>query len=365
MHRTDPTNRITSGPWAEIDLAALCENFAMLCAATPNAETAAVVKSSAYGLGLAPVAQALAERENCRTFFVAYPEEGAELREALAKIAPDATIYVFNGPLPESLGIFDETALTPVINSLEQVRDWTTHKAGAPCALHLDTGMNRLGAPLADLEKIAALPGLNVNLFMSHLACGSDPAHKKNVEQRQTFVETAKYFPTVQRSLSASAGAMMDASYHFDLTRPGIALYGGSPFDNDNARIKPVVTLKAPIVQLRTLEAGESVGYSATFVAKRPTKIAVAAIGYGDGVPVAGSGKIETAINGARAPIAGRVSMDLVCLDVTDLKDPPQIGEPVEFFGKSVSLFEAAQACGTIPYELLTGLGGRVDRRYV
>lgn len=365
MHRADPTNRMTSGPWAEINLAALCENFSMLRAAAPNTGTAAVVKSNAYGLGLAPVAQALAERENCRTFFVAYPEEGAELRAALATMAPDATIYVFNGPLPESIGIFGEAALTPVINSLEQARDWTSHKAGAPCALHLDTGMNRLGAPVAEFEKIVTLAGLNVNLFMSHLACGSEPAHKKNAEQRDAFIKYTKRLPNAQRSLSASAGALMDPSYHFDLTRPGIALYGGSPFDKDDARIKPVVTLRAPIVQLRTLEAGETVGYGATFVAERPTKIAVAAIGYGDGVPVAGSGKIVAAINGGRAPIAGRVSMDLICLDVTDLKNPLQTGAEAEFFGGAVSLFDAARACGTIPYELLTGLGGRVDRRYV
>ncbi len=365
MHSTDPTNRMTSGPWAEIDLAALCKNFTMLREAAPNAETAAVVKSNAYGLGLAPVAGALAERENCRTFFVAYPEEGAELRETLSRTAPDATIYVFNGPLPQTLGLFDEAALTPVINSVEQARDWLSHKANAPCALHFDTGMNRLGAPACDLEKLSGLPGLNVSLFMSHLACGSDPLHKKNVEQRDAFARAAKQFPNAQYSLAASAGVLMDASYHFDLTRPGVALYGGSPFDQDDARIKPVVTLNAPIVQLRTIDAGESVGYGATFVAKRRTRIAVAAIGYADGVPVAGSGKIEAALNGVRAPIAGRVSMDLICLDVTDLKDPPQLGATAAFFGDGVSLFEAAQACGTIPYELLTGLGGRVDRRYV
>ena len=365
MHRADPTNRITSGPWAEINLAALCENFAMLRSAAPNAETAAVVKSNAYGLGLTSVAQALAIREHCRTFFVAYAEEGAELREALSTTAPNATIYVFNGPQPETLGMFDEAALTPVINSIDQAGLWTSHKTGSPCALHFDTGMNRLGAPVSNLDAIDDLVGLNVELFMSHLACGADPAHEKNTEQRDVFARASKRFPDAQHSLSASAGVMMDASYHFDLTRPGIALYGGSPFDKDDARIKPVVTLKAPIIQIRTLEPGESVGYGATFVAKRPTRIAVAAIGYADGVPVAGSGKIEAALNGERAPIAGRVSMDLICLDVTSLKNPPQAGDIAEFFGPTISLFEAACACGTIPYELLTGLGGRVDRRYV
>ncbi len=365
MHSENTANRKTAGPWVDIDLTALCENFAMLREAAPGAETAAVVKCDAYGLGLAPIAQALATRENCQTFFVAYPEEGAQLRAALSSSAPEAKIYVFNGPLPDTIKIFEEAALTPVINSAEQAKKWASRKPGAPCALHVDTGMNRLGAPVGELAGFAAMSDLNVDVLMSHLACGSEPGHAKNSEQRDAFAHSATLFPNARQSLAASAGALMDPSYHCDLTRPGIALYGGSPFDVDDARIKPVVTLNAPIVQIRRVAAGETVGYGATFTATAPTLIATVALGYGDGFPTAGSNKAVATIAGERAKIAGRVSMDLIGLDVTALKTPPQVGETAEFFGKSGSLHAAASACGTIPYELLTGLGGRVDRRYV
>lgn len=365
MHSDNTANRKTAGPWVDIDLGALCENFAMLQGAAPNAETAAVVKCDAYGLGLAPVAQALATREKCRTFFVAYPQEGAQLRSALGAAAPDAKIYVFNGPLPDTIKIFEDAALTPVINSAEQAAKWAARKPGAPCALHVDTGMNRLGAALDDLPALSAMSDLHVDIVMSHLACGAAPAHAKNAEQRGAFEKAAALFPNAKRSLAASAGALMDASYHFDLSRVGIALYGGSPFDDPDPRIKPVVTLNAPIVQIRTPNAGESVGYGATFTATRPTAIATVALGYGDGFPISGSGRAGAIIAGERAKIAGRVSMDLIGLDVTDFANSPQIGETAEFFGKSASLHETARACGTNPYELLTGLGGRVDRRYV
>ena len=365
MHSENTANRKTAGPWVDIDLGALCENYAMVRNAAPGAESAAVVKCDAYGLGLTPVAQALATREHCRIFFVAYPEEGAQLRKALATAAPDAEIYVFNGPLPDTIKIFEDAALTPVINSAEQAGKWAARKPGAPCVLHVDTGMNRLGAPHDDLAALSAMADLNVDIVMSHLACGSAPDHAKNAEQRDAFEKAAALFPNAKRSLAASAGALMDASYHFDLARVGIALYGGSPFYDDDARINPVVTLNAPIVQLRALAAGETVGYGATFTASRPTQIATVALGYGDGFPTAGSGRASAIIAGERAKIAGRVSMDLIGLDVTDFKHPPKIGETAEFFGKSGSLHEAARACRTIPYELLTGLGGRVDRRYV
>lgn len=365
MHSENTANRKTAGPWVDIDLGALCDNYTMLRNSAPGAEMAAVVKCDAYGLGLAPVANALARRRQCRTFFVAYPEEGAQLRKALGASAPDATIYVFNGPLPDTIKIFESAALTPVINSAEQAAKWAARKPGAPCALHVDTGMNRLGAPVDQLAELQSLSNLNVGVVMSHLACGSAPDHAKNAEQRAAFETAAAFFPDAQRSLSASAGAMMDASYHFDLARTGIALYGGSPFDADDERIKPVVTLNAPIVQLRALKASETVGYGATFTASRPTVIATVALGYGDGFPTAGSGRASAVIAGEPAKIAGRVSMDLIGLDVTDLKTPPKIGDTAEFFGKSASLHGAAHACRTIPYELLTGLGGRVDRRYV
>lgn len=356
---------MTAGPWVDIDLGAVCANYTMLCDGAPDAETAAVVKCDAYGLGMKPVATALAERAGCNTFFVVYPEEGLALRDALKTACPSAKIYIFNGPQPGMAGLFESAGLTPVLNNYDQAKRWADEAPGAPAALHIDTGMNRLGAPLRELTDIASLATLNIELAISHLACASDPAHPKNAEQRALFIEASGKFPDARKSLSASGGAMMSKDYHFDLLRPGIALYGGTPFDKDDERLTPVAALRAPVVQIRHAAPGETVGYGATFPVTRPTTLATVALGYGDGFPRAGSNRAEAFIGGARAKIAGRVSMDLISLDVTGLPTAPEIGDAATFLGDGVSLFEAAEACGTAPYEMLTGLGGRVDRRYL
>ena len=356
--------RKTAGPWVDIDLNALAANYAMLKKSAPGAEIAAVVKCDAYGLGINAVANRLSD-EGCASYFVAYPEEGAELRKLLVDANRDAKIYVFNGPMPETMSLFKDSTLTPVLNSLEQAEKWRGRAGGAAAALHIDTGMNRLGASLKDANTIAALADLKIELVLSHLACASNPSNAKNDQQRELFAKVASAFPDAKRSLSASGGAMMDQRFHFDLARPGIALYGGSPFDDDDARISPVASLRAPIVQLREISAGETVGYDATFTAGSARRLATVALGYGDGFPRAGSGKAAAEINGERAQIAGRVSMDLISLDITNLKTPVKTGDIATFFGDEVSLFEAAKSCDTISYELLTGLGGRVDRRYV
>ena len=353
------------GPCVEIDLSALCENYATVQAATAGAEVAAVVKCNAYGLGMEEVAQALATRTDCQTFFVTYPEEGAALRECLMALQSEAKIYVLNGPERENASLFAESQLVPVLNHLEQARAWAENFPSKPVALHIDTGMNRLGAAVSQVDDIAALDGLSIELVMSHLACSSDPANPKNDEQRDLFLDQVKKFPGAKKSLSASGGALMEGDFHFDLVRPGIALYGGSPFDKDDARLKPVATLKAPVIQMRTLKPGETVGYGATLKASKPMTLAVVALGYGDGYHRAGSNHAPVTIHGERATIAGRISMDLIAIDVTDVKTPVNHGDIACFFGKDVTLFEAAAACDTIPYELLTGLGGRVVRRYV
>jgi alanine racemase len=354
----------TSGPWVDINLGAIATNYATLRAAAPDAEMAAVVKCNAYGLGLAPIAKTLAE-QNCKTFFVAYPQEGAALRDVLKPLNADAAIYVFNGPLPQTMALFQSAKLTPVLNSLEQATTWAAQSDGAPAALHIDTGMNRLGAPLSEVDAIAALSGLNINLVMSHLACATDPAHPKNDEQCNLFASIAKDFPHARASLSASGGALMDARFHFDLVRPGVALYGGSPFDVDEPRLKPVAVLRAPVVQIRNIAPGETVGYNASFKATAPTRLATVALGYGDGMPTSGSSTAQAMIAGGRARIAGRISMDLISLDITNHKNSIKTGDIATFFGEEISLFEAAKSCNTSAYELLTGLGGRVDRRYL
>ena len=357
------TNAKTAGPWVDIDLTALCANFAMIRDQAPSAETAAVVKCDAYGLGLDAVARTLATNEKCQSFFVAYPEEGAALRTYLNSAVAD--IYVFNGPLPQTMALFEQNRLTPVLNSFEQAEKWAIRQPGVPAAVHIDTGMNRLGAPLTELDAIANLKGLSTKLLMSHLACSSAPTDPMNEKQRNRFIEAASKFPDARLSLSASGGSLMGSDFHFDLLRVGTALYGGTPFDFDEPRLKPVAFLRAPVVQIRTALPGETVGYAASHAIDRQTQLATVALGYGDGFPRAGSGRAEAYIGGIRASVAGRISMDLTSLDITNVKNPIKTNDIATFFGEGITLFEAACACGTIPYELLTGLGGRVDRRYL
>ena len=358
-------DRATIGPTVDISLDAVCANFRLIRSAAPKAAVGAVLKCDAYGLGMAALGRALASREGCSTFFVAYPHEGAALRTALADSVSDATIYVFNGPDAASLDQFIQHRLTPVLNSAGQAALWAGAAAGAPAALHVDTGMNRLGAPPGEIAGIAAMADLNIDVVMSHLACSSTPDHPMNARQRRDFLGIADAFPHARRSLSASGGALMDPAYHFDLVRPGVALVGASPFDADDPRIAPVATLSAPVVQLRDVAAGDAVGYGGMFVATRPTRLACVALGYGDGLPRAASPKARAWFDGGTAPVAGRISMDLTVLDVTDMKNVVTIGSRMEFWGSNIRLHEAAETCGTISYELLTGLGGRVIRRYV
>lgn len=358
----DPSPR---RPWVEIDLGALCDNYALIADAAPGASVAAVVKCDGYGLGASEISRTLAERSRASEFFVAYAREGVELREALRDVATDASIYVFNGPHEETIEAFDTAALTPVLNSLQQARLWARSTSNRPAAVHIDTGMNRLGAPISEAEAIAKIAGGRVELVMSHLACSDDPAHAMNETQRERFEAVAALFPNARRSLSASAGALMDPRYHYDLVRLGVALYGASPFNHDDERLKSVASLRAPVIQTRRLRAGETVGYGATFAAPRDMETATIAYGYGDGAPRSASNSADFDIAGARAPIVGRVSMDLITIDVSAIETPVRVGDVATFFGAQPRIFDAAAACGTIPYELLTGLGARVDRRYL
>jgi alanine racemase len=347
-------------PVVEIDLDALAANYSMLSVLAKGAETAGVVKCDAYGLGAAEVGRRLAE-EGCRSFFVAYPHEGAALRRALGSGA--ATIYVFNGPDSASLALFNSEALTPILNTLEQAELWARAGDGAPAALHIDTGMNRLGLPQADVGAVASNGALNVSLVMSHLACSSDPAHAENIRQHKVFESLAARFPAARRSLAASGGALIGPDYHFDLIRPGAALYGVSPFDTPDGRLKPVARLTAPVVQIRAARKGERVGYGGATTLSRESRLATVSLGYGDGVHRSASPGAEAALGGVRCRIMGRISMDLIVLDATDALDI-RIGDRAEFFGPALPIEEAAASSGTIGYELLTSLGPRVLRRY-
>ena len=347
----------------EIDLAALCKNFLSLSAATPSAIPAAVVKCNAYGLGLEPVSKALARHADCKQFFVAYPETGQDLRNALQHDEPNAEIFVFNGPSKNNLELFSSFNLTPVLNTLEQAVLWAGRCQSAPAALHVDVGMNRLGLDEQDIDAVLKAADLNIAVIMSHFSHASIPGHPSLLEQQNRFEEVSSKFKNARKSLASTGGALIDPRYGYDLTRLGIGLYGIGPFGDAHPQITPVARLTGPVLQIRHIKAGEAVGYDGAFVCNRDSKIATISLGYGDGFPRAGSNSAFAMVGEARCPIVGRISMDLITLDVTDIANM-RIGDRAEFFGPALKIEETAAACGTIGYELLTSIGPRVDRHY-
>jgi alanine racemase len=355
-----------------IDLAAIAANYRRLCALSAPAECAAVVKADAYGLGMHRVSPVLAGA-GCTTFFVATLAEGRDLRALL----PEATIYLFDGLLPDTADLCRQHDLRPVLNSIEEVTDWAAfcrrNAARLPAALHLDTGMNRLGLSPAEAEQLATRGDLfdafDLALVMSHLACADQPAHPKSAEQRHLFEEVRRKLPNAKASLANSAGILHGAEYHYDLVRPGIALYGGKPRQGEEP-FAAVVSLEARVLQIREAAARETVGYGATRRLKRPSRIATLAVGYADGIfraLSAGDGRdgLRVHFGAYPAPVLGRVSMDLLTVDVTDV--PPELtrrGSLAEVIGRNAAHVIAEHA-GTIDYEVLTNLGKRAHRRYI
>ena len=354
-----------------VRLGAIVANYRTYRRVTGPTAVAAVVKADAYGLGAGRVAPALAQA-GCDSFFVARLEEGVALRALL----PGARIFVLDGAHPDSVPALIRFSLTPVLNSLAQISTWSAAAGtGAlDAVLHVDTGMNRLGLPRDELAILSAeqakrLAGLNLVLVMSHLACGDEPHNKKNAEQLVRFRQALAMLPPAPASLAASHGAMLSPDFHFDLVRPGVALYGADPQQPEGgASAKPnlmqtAALLTARVLQVRRIDSGESVGYAATFHAKRPSMIATIALGYADGIPRALSNKGVAVLKGGRVPIAGRVSMDLITLDVSGLAAAPEIGADVEFLGDTITLGEVAELAGTNEYEILTRLR-RVPKSY-
>jgi alanine racemase len=357
-----------------IDLGALAANYRQLRDLAGPAECAAVVKADAYGLGMAQAARALS-KAGCKTFFVATLGEAKDLRDLL----PDAVIYVFSGLLPETAEAFRASSLRPVLNSAEEVREWAAFctRVGekSPCAVHIDTGMNRLGLSATDID---ALPrthdvwaALTLSLVMSHLACADDPSHAKNTEQRRSFDTLRAKLPEAPTSLANSAGILLGPDFAYDLVRPGIALYGGHPQRRGENPFRAVVTLKGRILQVRDVEAGETVGYGATHEFQRPSRVAIVSVGYADGIFRALSSKdgedgLVVYLGAHVAPILGRVSMDLIAVDVTGIPKGLAVrGEWVELIGPKTSAHELAVHAGTIDYEVLTNLGRRASRHYI
>ncbi|HET7608295.1 MAG TPA: alanine racemase [Gammaproteobacteria bacterium] len=345
-----------------IDLDALARNYRMLRERAKPGECAAVVKADAYGLGVERVAGRLL-REGCRRFFVATLSEAQQLRA----LAPDAEIGVFEGALASTAGALAAIEARPVLSTLEQIERW----AGKGRALlHLDTGMNRLGLRAADVATLAQrrdlLDALTLDFVMTHLACADEPGHPLNAEQLARFAALRAVVPTVRTSIGNSAGTLIDAAHRGDLARPGIALYGGNPFSDRPNPMEAVVTLTAPILQLHDVGEPEPVGYGATYVAAPPARVAIVGIGYADGYPRSLGNVGAAAVQGTRVPVVGRVSMDLISIDVTAVpRDKVEVGAAVELIGPTVGVDEVAAAAGTISYEILTGLGARLAREYV
>jgi alanine racemase len=355
-----------------IDLDAIVANWRKLEKTAVPAECAAVIKADAYGCGAGPVARALAAA-GCKTFFVATLDEARVAREAL----PSADIYVLNGFFQNSGDSFAKLNCRPVIGDLNELAEWDVfcRRSGwsGGAAIHIDTGMNRLGLTLIEANGI--VPRINagdhgITLVMSHLACSETLNHPLNAKQVATFREIASLYDGVPASLSSSSGVYLGPQFQFDMVRPGAALYGINPTPEADNPMQPVVDLKARIVQLRNVERGDSVGYGATWTARRPTKLAIVAAGYGDGYFRAASANdgtrgAEAIIAGKRCPVAGRISMDLMAIDVTDLPDKTaRRGHMATLIGEGITVDELAHHFGTIGYEVLTSLRNRYARIY-
>jgi alanine racemase len=345
-----------------VDLAALTKNYKTLAALAPKAETGAAVKGEAYGLGLKPCITAL-WKAGCRSFFVARPKEGADVR----RILPKAKIYVLDGFYTGAANYYLKHGLIPALISAAEAREWAAKAKGAPCAIHVDSGINRVSFSIEELKTLLAEKlKLKVVLLMSHLASSEEQGNSFNETQRQRFAQACALLPNVKPSLANSSGCFLGKDFTLDLIRPGVALYGGNPLPGKSNPMKPVATLEARVLQVRDVPVGEAVGYNSTWRAARPSKIALLGAGYRDGIPRRMSsvfeGKAVVWLAGSRCPIVGRVSMDMVAVDVTDVN--VKRGDWAEFFGPHISLDDAAASAGTISWELLTHLGSRYEYVY-
>lgn len=338
-----------------IDLDALAANFHTLAAEAAGAQVCPVVKADGYGLGAAQVSRRL-YAEGARAFFVARLSEGEALRAALPQ--PDAVIHVLDGAPAGSESRLIAAKLSPVLSSLDQARAWT----GPAAALHVDTGMNRLGVSADDALALAKT-GFRPSLIMSHLGRAEDPAQARNADQLARFRSVRGAFPDVPASLAASAGIYLGADYRFDAVRPGISLYGGGPREVPDRRFHAVATLSAPVLQVRDLKAGEAVGYGTMFTAPRAMRIAVVGAGYADGIIRAAHKTAQAFVEGAAAPFVV-VTMDLIALDISACAEV-KIGDPAELLGPNALLDDLAAASGSVAHECLVHLGRRAQRTYL
>jgi alanine racemase len=350
-----------------VDLAALVANWRALAARAAPAAVAGIVKADGYGLGAGPVARAL-YKAGCRIFFVARLGEGIELRDFVGE---DARICVLDGLLPGEAELYRRRTLTPVLNDLGQIEAWQmlAHRLGDPldALVHFDTGMSRLGLSPAETKKLIAAPerlaGLDLRLVMTHLVASEEPGAPINGLQLARFGAIRAVFPTAKASLANSSGVFLGPDYMFDLVRPGCAIYGINPTPFQVNPMTCVATLRACIIQIREIDHPETVGYGATWQATRPTRVATIACGYADGWLRSLSGRGQAAIGGQIVPFIGRVSMDLITLDISSVA-AAKPGDMVELMGPNIAVDSIANQAGTNGYEVLTRLGKRFARAY-
>lgn len=360
-----------AGATLTIDLAALVGNWRKIAETVSPAECAATVKADGYGCGAREVAQALWQA-GCRTFFVALPLEGKQVRDAL----PEAIIYVLDGLLAGQAEFYITHDLRPCLMDPAELTEWANATEGRhKAAVHIDTGINRLGLDREQAEALAADAALikraGLCLLMSHLASGDDEANPSNASQRDRFTSLRTLFPSLPASLANAPGTFLGPEFFHDVVRPGVALYGGTPLGTRPSPMQPVVSLSAPILQVRDVAAGDGVGYGATWRAEKPSRIAIVGVGYADGLlramswPAQQDGPAKVFIEGQMAPIVGRVSMDMITIDVTDL-EPNRVcrGTSAELLGANITVDDWASWSGTIGYEILTSLGRRYAKVY-
>ena len=335
-----------------IDLMSIRANWRALSALSAGV-TGAVVKANGYGLDAARVSRALAQ-EGARHFFVAVAEEGAVVRRALG---PGPKIYVFSGHMENDTLLIREHQLTPMINSVDQLLRHVDAMPDVEFGVQLDSGMNRLGLEPAEWQAVRDLVlRLRPEILMSHLACADDPQHTMNSQQLREFRDMTDGL-NVPRSLAATGGILLGNSYHFELTRPGVGLYGGAPFETAQS----VVSLDVPVIQVRDVDTGETVGYSNTWTAPTPRKIATVSAGYADGIMRNLGPNLSLYSDRVACPVVGRISMDLIGVDITLLADTPS---SLQLLNSLQSIDDLATAADTIGYEVLTSLGSRYQRRY-
>ncbi|MBL4612376.1 MAG: alanine racemase [Emcibacter sp.] len=348
-----------------IDLDNIIDNYKSCIKLGRGVDCAAMIKADAYGMGIAQVAPALFHGAGCTTFFVANLQEAIKLRP----LVPEANIYVLNGLFPGHLEYFSRHNIRPVLNDLAQIRLWesVTPKNRPACAIHFDTGINRLGLSPEETAQFitddSLREKLHISLIMSHLSCSDDPENPINAQQLRDFKAITGHFPGIPASLANSGGILLGPDYHFDLLRPGLLLFGGNPASLPLPEtIKPVFQITGQILQIRTLTPGQTVGYGATWTADKPRHIATINIGYADGYLQKFNNCGWVYAKATKLPVVGRVSMDMITVDVTDIEI--NAGDDIELFGEHITLEMAAEVSTLSQYEILTGVGARYQRIY-